>query len=188
MVITKSLSEPQSNSEVEDEELESGVGVQTDETCQDIEMKALKEQNKLIPKMNVKIEHLKEENKQLTRANKVLNEELSVFILTEESLQSNDEKILYYTGLTSWDVFSKLLTYVKPHLKQRSLLTPFQQRLMTLMRLRLNLSGQDLVYRFHVHPSTVSRLFEFVERLLYSKLKPLIMWPDHRDSLNANGI
>ncbi len=72
-----------------DEEFESGVGVQTDETCQDIEMKALKEQNKLIPKMNVKIEHLKEENKQLTRANKVLKEELSAFILTEESLQSN---------------------------------------------------------------------------------------------------
>jgi len=50
------------------------------------------------------------------------------------------------------------------------------------MRLRLNLSGQDLAYRFKVHPLTISRIFEFVVGLLYTKLKPLIIWPD-RDAL-----
>ena len=45
------------------------------------------------------------------------------------------------------------------------------------MRLRLNLCGQDLGYRFKVHASTISRTFEFVIGLLYAKLKPLIIWP-----------
>ena len=45
------------------------------------------------------------------------------------------------------------------------------------MRLRLNLCGQDLGYRFKVHASTICRTFEFVIDLLYAKLKPLIIWP-----------
>ena len=66
---------------------------------------------------------------------------------------------------------------IKPYLKQHSSLSPFQQLLVTLMRLRLNLCGQDLGYRFKVHASTISRTFEFVIGLLYAKLKPLIIWP-----------
>ena len=80
------------------------------------------------------------------------------------------------------ELFPTLLTYVNPYLKELSSLTKFQQLLLALMRLRLNLSGQDLGYRFHVHQSTVSRVFEFVIGVLYCKLKPLIKWPD-RDAL-----
>ena len=50
------------------------------------------------------------------------------------------------------------------------------------MRMRLSLSGQDLGYRFRIHQSSVSRVFEHVIGVLYSKLKPLIKWPD-RDAL-----
>ena len=49
---------------------------------------------------------------------------------------------------------------------------------MTLMRLRLNLSGQDLTYRFRVHKSTISCLFSCVVNVMYVKLKPLIIWPE----------
>ena len=62
---------------------------------------------------------------------------------------------------------------------QRSALTPFQQLLITLMRLRLNLSGQDLAYRFRVHNSTICM---HVIAVLYVRLQPLIIWPD-RDIL-----
>lgn len=54
--------------------------------------------------------------------------------------------------------------------------------LVTLMRLRLNLCGQDLGYRFKMHASTIRRTFEFVIGLLYAKLKPLIIRPT-RDAL-----
>ena len=67
----------------------------------------------------------------------------------------------------------------------RSLLSPFQQLLLTLMRLRLNLSGADLGFRFNIHKSTVSRIFTQVIEILYYRLRPLIYWPD-RDSLRKS--
>ena len=47
-----------------------------------------------------------------------------------------------------------------------------------MMRLRLNLSGQDLAYRFNVHSSTISRTFISVIDIMYARLKPLLLWPD----------
>ena len=52
-----------------------------------------------------------------------------------------------------------------------------------MIRLRLNLSGRDLGYRFGgISESTVSRTFLHVVDVLYQRLKPLIIWPD-RDVL-----
>ena len=67
----------------------------------------------------------------------------------------------------------------------RSLLSPFQQLLLTLMRLRLNISGADLGFRLNIHMSTVSRIFTQVIEILYYRLRPLIYWPD-RDSLRKS--
>lgn len=53
--------------------------------------------------------------------------------------------------------------------------------MMTLMRLRLNLSGQDLGYRFGVDKSTVSRMFIKVLSVLYYCLKGLIYWPNREE-------
>ena len=72
--------------------------------------------------------------------------------------------------------------FIQPYLKQRSVLTPFQQLLITLMRLRLNLSVKDPAYRFGVYYSTISPTFLAVINILYYRLKPLILWPD-RDVL-----
>ena len=63
------------------------------------------------------------------------------------------------------------------------MLSPVQKFLMTMIRLRLNLSGRDLGYRFGgISDSTVSRTFLHVVDVLYQRLKPLIIWPD-RDAL-----
>ena len=83
---------------------------------------------------------------------------------------------------SSYLVVVRILWLFKPHMKQHSSFSPFQQLLVTLMRLCLNLCGQDLGYRFKVHASTISRTFQFVIGLLYAKLKPLIIWPT-RDAL-----
>ena len=46
----------------------------------------------------------------------------------------------------------------------------------TLLRLRLNLCGQDLRYRIRVHSSTISRIFTHVIEVLFITLKPLIIY------------
>ncbi len=111
-----------------------------------------------------------------------LKKELSILALKEESFKENDKKVCFYTGLPSWDLLNKLFLYARPHLSTEKSLTPFQQLLMTLMRLRLDLSFQDLGFRFKVHKSTSSRIFSEVISSLYYCLRPLICWPG-RDAL-----
>ena len=95
---------------------------------------------------------------------------LRISALDENSFRDNDEKVRFHI----------LFTYVQPylHVGSRTFLSPFQQMMLTLMRLRLSLSGQDLAYRFGVHSSTVSRTFNSVLDILYARLKCLIIWPE----------
>lgn len=74
--------------------------------------------------------------------------------------------------------------FIKPHLHTtgKSSLSPFQQLLVTLMRLRLNLATKDLGYRFNVHNSTISRIFNRVINIMSVRLSKLIRWPD-RDAV-----
>ena len=92
-----------------------------------------------------------------------------------DDFQGNDEKVRFFTGLTNWEILSKLFEFVKPHLVGHQSLTPFQQLMLTLMRLRLASSGVELGYHFNIHPSTVSRIFSDVIEMLYVRLKFLIV-------------
>ena len=85
------------------------------------------------------------------------HKELCVSRLDEDGFKDNHEKVCYYTGLPKWGLLYVMFTFLKPHLSMasRKALTPFQQVLMTMMQLRLNLSGQDLAYQFSVHSSTI---------------------------------
>ena len=102
----------------------------------------------------------------------------------EEAFRNNDELVLFYTGLPCYALLSALVEQVEPYLGMvsRQSLTPFQQVVMTLMRLRQNLSGQDLAYRFGTKLHTVSHTFSRVIDAMYIALKPMIMWPE-RDVL-----
>lgn len=72
------------------------------------------------------------------------------------------------------------LIHVSPFVKRRTQnLTLFQEMIMVLMKLRLNVPHQDLAYRFGVSQSTVSRthwLFVMDVRLF-----PLIRWPEKEE-------
>ena len=95
-----------------------------------------------------------------------------------DDFQGNDEKVCFFTGLTNWEILSKVYAFVKPHLVGHLSLTPFQQLMLTLMRLRLASSGVELGYHFNIHPSTVSRIFSDVIEMMYVRLKFLILWPE----------
>ena len=61
-------------------------------------------------------------------------------------------------------------------------LSPFQELMCTLLKLRLNSPIEDLAYRFDVSPSTISRILSKWLKQMDTQLQPLIMWPD-RDVL-----
>ena len=54
---------------------------------------------------------------------------------------------------------------------------------MILMRLRLNLPVQVIADMFLVSQSTASRIFLKVIDVIYTRLNPLIIWPDRKKNL-----
>jgi len=53
--------------------------------------------------------------------------------------------------------------------------------MIALLKLRHNLSSQDLAYRFDVHASTISRILLKWLTLMDIRLRPLIMWPEREN-------
>ena len=60
-------------------------------------------------------------------------------------------------------------------------LSLFQEFVMVLIKLRLNVPNLDLAYRFEVSLSTVSRVFKAWWEVLDVRLSPLISWPEREE-------
>ena len=107
--------------------------------------------------------------------------------LDKESLRNDNNKVKFYTGLPSFSALLTLFTYVSAHMKsgQQSILTHFQQFVMVLVKFWLNLANQDIVYRFGVHQSTVSRSIRNWIDVMYIRLKPTIKWPEREELLKT---
>ena len=167
------------------EELKNKLGSISDKLSSTLkELECSQERLKIA---NMKVATIEDELRVVKSENTRLKKE---FMLTEEAFEKNDQKVCFYTGLPTWDILQKLLKYIEPCFAttSRSLLSPFQQLLLTLMRLRLNLSGVDLGFRFNIHRSTVSRIFSQVIDILYYRLKPLIYWPDRDSQIQCQWI
>lgn len=127
---------------------------------------------------------LEEEVLNLTVEKLRLQETISAFEMKPESFEGENEKVLYLTGLPSYLILMTVFNFVSPFMTEirRTSVTKFQQLLLVLMKLRLNLPNQYLAYKFSVSASTVSKIFLNVLDILFIRLKPLIHWPD-RESL-----
>ncbi len=82
------------------------------ERAERIEKDLRDEHSKDFNLMSKKVESLKHEIKDLS--------------LNEDSFKGTNSKVLFYTGLSTWSLLEVLFEYVKPNLKQSSVLTPFQ--------------------------------------------------------------
>ena len=102
---------------------------------------------------------------------------------TESSLQSkSNEFIQHYTGLPNFKVLKTIFDFLvgeQSHGGRK--LTMFQEYMVALLKLRHNLSSQDLAYRFDVHASTISRILLKWLTLMDIRLRPLIMWPEREN-------
>ena len=100
----------------------------------------------------------------------------------ETYFANDDEKVRFYTGLPAYDVLKTVYQNVSPFVLNKSpTLSKFQECVLTLMKLKLNMPMQDLAYRFGISLPTVSRIFLAWMVVLDVRLAPLIKWPDRED-------
>lgn len=112
---------------------------------------------------------------------------ISTLIIDVDYLKGNDKKTRFYTGLPTWSLLNNFFEMVGGFLPNhfRCKLSQFQMLILTLMKLRLNLSFTDLGYRFQIDETTASRYFHrclFVLFKLFNETK-LIHWPERKNLL-----
>lgn len=97
-----------------------------------------------------------------------------------ESFENDDDKAKFYTGLPNFLVLLQTFELCEPYITcgPMFVLSKFQQFVLVLMRLRLNLSLTDLAFRFNISPPTASRVWHKIIDVLYSRLRFLIKWPE----------
>ena len=99
----------------------------------------------------------------------------------DKDLFNSSEKVRFYTGLPSYEVLMVVFDHVAPHVPRRlgcTTLNRFQEFVMVLMKLRLNVPFQDLAYRFVLSLSSVSRIFMSWIIAMDLRLSCFIHWPD----------
>lgn len=127
---------------------------------------------------------LQSQVEQLRAENKLLRAGNTPF---EDSLICDDESVKFYTGLPSYAVLMVVFDFVACHVTDhhRWKMSKFDQFMLVLMKLRLNLFDADLARRFGVSQSTVSKLVMKWVHIMYVRLKPLVIWPEREDLLRT---
>ena len=112
------------------------------------------------------------------------NQELRDIVeMSMNSFESDNKKMKFYTGIESFGALKAIFNLIQPSIKDHPLshLSKFSQFVMVIMKLRLNLSNEDLGYRFGVSQSTVSKYWTKMIDIMYTRLKPLIKWPEREE-------
>lgn len=95
----------------------------------------------------------------------------------------SDDKVCFYTGLPSMEVLMVIFKHVSPHVTQQTqLLDRFQEFMIVLMKLQLNVPLEVFVYWFAVSVTTISRVFYHWIGVMDARLFWFVYWPD-RDQL-----
>ena len=102
-------------------------------------------------------------------------------VLSKSCFEADEERVKFYTGLTAMSVVMAVFDLISPALPARKSISKFQQLLITFLRLRLNLSVQDLAYRFGVHASTVSRVFQTCVHVMFISMAFLVKWREREE-------
>lgn len=99
---------------------------------------------------------------------------------SQESFEKNENKTKFYTGLPNFLVLMQIFELCEPYITcgPMSALSKFEQFILVLMRLRLNLSLKDLSFRFKISLSTTSRIWHKLIDILHERLEFQIEWPE----------
>lgn len=148
----------------------SGIQCEPDpvilENCQ------LKQQN---ARLLEELARLQDENRRLVEL-----AETSPYKFGFDSIQGHREKDAVtncLTGIPTFGVLLWLITMLSPLLTSRRRITIADQIVMTLMKLKLNLSNEVLAFLFGIGSATVSRTVGPCLQVMAGNLKFLIKWP-----------
>lgn len=124
------------------------------------------------------IEQLHKELRRLQLENAELKTKLKNSTLDKAAFRNNDEKVLAYTGLPSYALLMVVFDTISEHLPCGENVSPFQKLLLTLMKLKLNVSNAFLATMFSVVASTCSRYIQQTIHVLNAKFVPMALhWP-----------
>lgn len=164
---------------------ESASSLSTDEENEDSEDEPVRDSKKgkfsQVPVAQINFEDIL---RVLKKENQLLRESVEKMSLSENSLRNDAEKVKFYTGLPNFFVLETVMWLLAPHMDgmKNARLSKFQQLLLTLMRLRLDLRNQDLSYRFGVKASTVTRTVHRMINIMSSTLVPTaVFWPSRAE-------
>ncbi|XP_076343699.1 uncharacterized protein LOC143243853 [Tachypleus tridentatus] len=100
----------------------------------------------------------------------------------DATFANDDEKVKYCTGLPSYAVMMIIFNQIYRYFRDTQSVSKFQQFILTLMRLRLDVPLQLLGYIFGLHTSTVSRIFQEVINVMNIRLVPtFVFWPEREE-------
>ncbi|XP_060767310.1 THAP domain-containing protein 1 A-like [Neoarius graeffei] len=158
----------------------------TADECQNTECIELKQSfeqlSSSFDKLKAHSEMLETDCQALRNENSILKDKIKSLSLLEADFKDDDDKVKMLTGVQSFTALMTLFYIIQDHLKANSALSPFKQFILTLLRLRLNLSFTFLAYYFGVHVMTVSQIFHHCINLMYTRLAPsLVFWPDREE-------
>lgn len=151
-----------------------------DEIDSDEEMTSINQSEKTVKHIVTKSPDYQSSLEALKKENMELRESIEKMSLTEASFRNDPEKVRFYTGLPNYFVFETVMLLLVPHMKgdKNGKLSKFQQLLLTLMRLRLDLRNQDLAYRFGITVATVTRTVHRIINIMFTTLVPTaVFWP-----------
>lgn len=97
---------------------------------------------------------------------------------------TNEYKWKYYTGYDFKFIETVIFPEIEPYVSSISTtaLSSFNQLLLTLVKLRLNLHFKDLAFRFNISASTASTYFQNLVHIMYERFKIFIIWPSKSES------
>lgn len=131
--------------------------------------------------LTVENEKLRKNIKELEKE-KLMNKEFCQNVMSMDSLP--DIRKRFYTGLPSPAVITWLINLVCGCFRDFKEISPPDQLLLTLMKLRLGLSTSDLAVRFGITKKLASVVVENVIQNMACKLKFLISWRSKDSPLN----
>lgn len=117
-----------------------------------------------------------------------LRDQVQQMTFTKETFEGNDEKVKQLTSLSSYTnlmvVFNIVLKLMQGNVKEFKL-SRFQEFVMTLMYLTLNVPFQFFYHVFRISKTTTFRIVNDTLSIMHDALSSLIEWPS-REPSNAD--